>query len=915
MISASLLLAAAPFWLSDGSVSEPQTTVSPGSYAIFYGEQLALRDRLIQSEVVRLDGGGFVVADLDATLATNLTARGVELTPLPANGPLWMVPARHTTEVDPASVVYRSAEGTLLLSSDSDLRKQLAGHAHCGLQPVPATTLRPTPPLMWRGRVGAGAVAAMTAADPRIQVLVDQVDKANMQATVTSLSANFTRYAESSGAVTAQNDLQAWANALGLATSTQSFGAQYSHNVIAEIPGTVSPEKIVVIGAHYDSVNWQDGTSAISPGADDNASGSSGVLEAARVLSQGGPFEHTLRFVWFSGEELGLLGAYANAQASQQAGQEIIAMINMDMNAYRNPGDTRDVDFATNNTTASLNDFCRAIGALYVPNWADTSGVLTAGSSDHAAYFQTGFPATFFFEDLSEYYQNIHTALDTMALSTTDFDLAQMIVRGVVASAATLAEPVDLAIAHTPLTDSLSGFGPYLATANVTSLTGDTVTAVDFVYSIGGGPDIVLPMTFVGNDTYQVLVPGVGSPVSVAYQIQAFDDVGGMEVAPEGLDERYTFFVGTKNVVFADDFEGPTDNGWTHGQIATQDDWQRGVPQGKAGDPASAAKGTSAWGNDLGISGFNGSYQPNVNNWLRSPSIDASGASGLHLEFERWLTVETAVYDQAQVWVAGQKVWENSAVGDTVDSAWTAQSIDVSAVADGNPNVQIEFRLLSDGGLEFGGWNVDDLRLVEYGPAPLPPVPSFSMSPSAVEAIGGQTITVTGTGLSGVTAVTVDGNSVAFEQGVGELSFVVPMQADLASKAVQVTNVTGSSSASLSILPNAATQLLGPAAAPLGSPVTFTVGAPSGQFAWLLYSAALGATPLPGFVDLSIGSGQTGLIQIGASGALNPAGNRAFALTLPSKPSLSGLTVGAEGLAYDFVQGFTATGAHLFTFL
>ena len=207
------------------------------------------------------------------------------------------------------------------------------------------------------------------------------------------------------------------------------------------------------------------------------------------------------------------------------------------------------------------------------------------------------------------------------------------------------------------------------------------------------------------------------------------------------------------------------------------------------------------------------------------------------------------------------------------------------------------------------------MRLVEYGPAPLPPVPSFSMSPSAVEAIGGQTITVTGTGLSGVTAVTVDGNSVAFEQGVGELSFVVPMQADLASKAVQVTNVTGSSSASLSILPNAATQLLGPAAAPLGSPVTFTVGAPSGQFAWLLYSAALGATPLPGFVDLSIGSGQTGLIQIGASGALNPAGNRAFALTLPSKPSLSGLTVGAEGLAYDFVQGFTATGAHLFTFL
>lgn len=912
MISASLLLAVAPFVVSD----EPTPPPSEITYAIPYGTDLDVRDRLIQAEVVRFDGGDFVVATFGADVAANLTARGLELVALEDQAaPLWVVPGRHAGEIDTTDVVYRADSGTLLLATAGDLRGALAGHGHCGLQPIPRTTLIATPPLRWRGRIGAAGVQAMSAADPRIQALVDQVDKTNMQATVTALASNFTRYAESSGAVAAQNDLQGWANGLGLATSTQQFNSQMSHNVIAEIPGAVSPEKIVVIGAHYDSVNWQDGTSAVSRGADDNASGSSGVLEAARVLSQGGPYEHTLRFVWFSGEELGLLGAYANAQASQAAGEEIVAMINMDMIAYRHPSDTRDVDFATNNTTGSLNDFCRALGELYVPNWASTSGVLTAGSSDHAAYFQTGFPATFFFEDLSQYYPNIHTALDTVALATTDFDLAKMIVQGVVASAATLAEPVDMSIAHTPVADSLNGFGPYLVSADVASLTAASVTAVDLIYSVAGGPETVLPMALASGTTYQVLMPGVGSPVSVEYRIEAYDSAGGSEVAPEGLDERYSFFVGTKNVVFTDDFEGPTDGGWTHGQVATQDDWQRGTPQGKAGDPNAAVSGSNAWGNDLGGSGFNGEYQSNVNNWLRSPSINASGASGLYLEFQRWLTVETATYDQAQVWVGGQLVWENTAAGDTVDSAWTQQSIDVGAQADGNANVQIEFRLLSDGGLEFGGWNLDDVRLVEYGAAPLPPVPSFVLTPNSVEAVGGQTIQVTGAGLAGVSQVTVGGTAVAFEQGVGVLSFVVPAQVDLSDKQVAITNVSGTSSQTLDIVANGSTQLVGPSAAAPGSFVEFTIGAPMGQFSWLLYSTQLGPTPLPGFVDLSIGSGLPGLIQIGASGPLNAAGNRVIGLNLPGNPSLSGLMLGAEALVYDLINGFSASGAHPFLVL
>ena len=49
---------------------------------------------------------------------------------------------------------------------------------------------------------------------------------------------------------------------------------------------------------------------------------------------------------------------------------------------------------------------------------------------------------------------------------------------------------------------------------------------------------------------------------------------------------------GTLTDAVVEDFEGPTDAGWTHLEFATQDDWHRGVPAGKAGDPSSASSGT-----------------------------------------------------------------------------------------------------------------------------------------------------------------------------------------------------------------------------------------------------------------------------------------------------------------------------------
>ena len=111
----------------------------------------------------------------------------------------------------------------------------------------------------------------------------------------------------------------------GLSTSLEGFAysSQTYYNVVGVLPGTTRPNDIYIIGAHFDSVS--------NPGADDNASGTAGVLEAARVLTQYN-FEATLVFIAFDREEQGLVGS--NAYATSHSGDNILGMISLDMIAY-----------------------------------------------------------------------------------------------------------------------------------------------------------------------------------------------------------------------------------------------------------------------------------------------------------------------------------------------------------------------------------------------------------------------------------------------------------------------------------------------------------------------------------------------------------------------------------------------------
>jgi hypothetical protein len=178
------------------------------------------------------------------------------------------------------------------------------------------------------------------------------------------------------------------------------------YNVVAVRPGSLYPDSQVVIGAHHDGV-------AGSPAADDNGSGTVGVLEMARVLADS-PNDVTLIFITFDAEESGLLGAYHYAAAAAQRGDDIKVMFNMDMIAWQ-PNSTQAKLFHGPNS-----GFASQWIALATP-LVGIQGILSGNSSgsDHWPFHQYGYSVVF----LHEYVFSgvYHSSLDSTTYCNFDY--------------------------------------------------------------------------------------------------------------------------------------------------------------------------------------------------------------------------------------------------------------------------------------------------------------------------------------------------------------------------------------------------------------------------------------------------------------------------------------------------------------
>jgi len=256
-----------------------------------------------------------------------------------------------------------------------------------------------------------------------VNPLLNQLNSENFRLNLVHLSSYRNRYYTSSYGVESAN----WIYSTALSYSnnrTDITVSKFSHtwaqpSIIARIQGTsATSDEIVIIGAHQDSTAPGMPTGS-APGADDDGSGSSGILEIFRVLAaQGFRPQNTIEFHWYSAEEVGLLGSQAVALNYQNNDVAVRSMMQLDMIAYDQREQT--VGVITDYTDAETNTFVRALTDEYLQiGW--TNSLCGYGCSDHASWDRYGYPAAFPFEaQFRNRNPSIHTTADTMSLVSVE---------------------------------------------------------------------------------------------------------------------------------------------------------------------------------------------------------------------------------------------------------------------------------------------------------------------------------------------------------------------------------------------------------------------------------------------------------------------------------------------------------------
>ncbi|HJV23284.1 MAG TPA: M20/M25/M40 family metallo-hydrolase [Holophagaceae bacterium] len=184
--------------------------------------------------------------------------------------------------------------------------------------------------------------------------------------------------------------------------------AVQTSNVLGIVPGTDPKlkDEVVIISAHHDHLGTHEGKTW--PGADDNASGTTGILETARLLAKSKP-KRTLLFLSVSGEENGLFGSQAFTENPPLDLKRVVADLNLDMIGRGKPDELHVTPAKIPDAVTTLTADARAI--------AEKVGLpLSAGAenywrrSDHFNFVKKGIPALFFFAGMHEDY---HQPTDT----------------------------------------------------------------------------------------------------------------------------------------------------------------------------------------------------------------------------------------------------------------------------------------------------------------------------------------------------------------------------------------------------------------------------------------------------------------------------------------------------------------------
>lgn len=506
--------------------------------------------------------------------------------------------------------------------------------------------------------------------------LLNEVDTANLHAYVLHLQNYGTRNAYKNGSILAQNWIYDEFESFGLAVELHDFsmpGGPASDNVIATLTGTKYPDEYVVLGAHYDS--YASGNN--EPGADDNATGTAGILEIARILSQY-EFDRSIIFATWSGEEYGLYGSAAWASQAANNGMNILGYFNIDMAGYLQAGSYIHTDLIGPASASELKQFYKDVCAIYLPDFPVEPGALSGGDSDHTSFNNNGYQGIFPFEDSQNYSPYIHTSNDLIGPSVNNFEQHGVFVQATLASVVSMANML-------PSPENLAA----IAGDGQVDLSWTGVDSVDHynIYRNGG------PTPFAtAQDTFFVDTT-VTNGTSYTYYVTAVFMNTGEE---SGASNLVTVIpMPPIALPFFDDFETGAPY-WT-----MEGSW--GLRSGYYYSPNFSVTESPT-----------GSYQNSQDISLTLRSIDLTGAFSASLSFWCRYSIESG-YDYTYLEISKNGTsWTQLASFTGTQNSWTQKSYNLSSFL-GEPNVIIRFRFFSDVYVTADGMHIDDLEIAVSG--------------------------------------------------------------------------------------------------------------------------------------------------------------------------------------------------------
>lgn len=321
----------------------------------------------------------------------------------------------------------------------------------------------------------------------------------------------------------------------GYTPEIQTFYGDTGKNVIATKVGTLYPDKYLIICGHYDCVSPDQD---LAPGADDNASGTAAVLEAARLFKDL-PSLYSISFIAFDMEEIGFWGSQHYVEQAELSGMDIVGAITLDMIGYNSDNDlTFIVSTEDNESQLALDAVVSAI--YYSPQLV--SDMDEINGSDNYSFWLSGYPAIGIFESIYDFNPGYHTIDDV--IGNFDMDYYFAIVR--TAYSTLLSNTLDyrFIMTHEELI-STGETTPRLAEAIITGPfpVAQGENRPRLYYSTDSvNYEYVQSFESVG-DTFRFMIPGVSLGTTVNYYFSAQDEeanfsmtlpYGGRETVSQG---------------------------------------------------------------------------------------------------------------------------------------------------------------------------------------------------------------------------------------------------------------------------------------------------------------------------------------------------------------------------------------------